>query len=181
MRGDLSVHGPESSFPFRAAASDTRWEAGEPIYSDTTLGSGLDVAGSAVAVNKYELALVDLGIIGTTQKFGGVALKGALPFKTGTLIAQRGICTRPIAWAGILRGKAETAASIDTESELLAIIGDAVLIDYSATGASDGGELYTIKEVGSADTSGFTIVDGNTTKGTLDVVVDGRLYRGDVS
>lgn len=180
-RGDLRVVGPQGDFPFRAAASDTRWEAGEPIYSDTTLSSGADTAGSAVAANKYELALVDIPVIGTTQKLAGIATKGALPFSTGTLIAQKAFAARPVAWIGQIRGKAETAASVDTDSEIQALIGDATLIDYNATGASDGGELYTIKETASVDTSGLTIVDGNPTKRELFVVVDGRAYRGDVS
>ena len=63
----------------------------------------------------------------------------------------------------------------------LLLFGDVVLIDYSATGAVDGGELYTIKEVGSADTSAFQLVDGNPAKQTLDVVIDGRGYRHDVA
>lgn len=179
-RNDLKVTGQQADFPFRAAASDTRWEAGEPIYSDTTLSSGLDVAGSAVAVNKYELCQADCPVIGT-NKLGGVAVKGSLPFSTGTLIAQRGVAARPIPWSGFLHGTAQTAGSMDTEAELLLIIGDVTLIDYNATGASDGGELYTIIQTATADTSGLQIVDGNPAKYELICQVDGRSYRHDVA
>jgi hypothetical protein len=89
--------------------------------------------------------------------------------------------SNPIPWLGRIRGKAETAASVDTAAELLGIIGDAVLIDYAATGSPSSGPLYTIKEVASADTSGLEVVGGNIAKGLLEVVVDGRAYRHDVS
>lgn len=174
MRADLSVVGLQSTFRSRAAASDTRFEAGEPLHATGTFTSG------ASSTNKYVLAAADTPVIGT-HRFGGIAIKGSLPFKTGTLIAQQNIMARPIAWSGIIRGKAETAANIDTASELLGIIGDATLIDYNATGAPDGTELYTIKDVASADTSGLEIMEGNTAKGLLDVVVDGRSYRHDVA
>lgn len=173
MRGDLTVCGPQTSISVRSSASATRWEAGEPLHSLATSSSGVS------NVNVYVLAAADTPVIGT-HKFGGVALKVALP-ATGTLIAQKTHIARPVAWAGVIRGKAETAASIDTASELLGIIQDVTLIDYAATGGADGGELYTIKETASADTSGLEIVDGNIFKGTLDVMIDGRAYRSDVT
>lgn len=173
MRGDLTVSGIQTSRTVRVAASATRFEAGEPMHNLGALTSGV------TSVNTYVLAAADTPVIGT-HNFGGVALKGALP-TTGTLVAQKAHVARPVAWAGVIRGKAETAGSVDTASELLGVIGDVTLIDYAATGASDGGELYTIKEVAGADTSGLEIVDGNIFKGLLDVVVDGRAYRHDVS
>ena len=180
MRGDLKVIGFAQTLPRQIPASGTRYEVGEPLYSDTTLSSGLDVAGSAAAVNKYILAATDIVIIGT-NKFGGIATSKALPYPTGTLVAHEAQSSNPVPWLGRVRGRAETVASVDTETELLLLFGDVVLIDYSATGAVDGGELYTIKEVGGADTSAFQLVDGNPAKQTLDVVIDGRGYRHDVS
>lgn len=112
-----------------------------------------------------------------THKLGGIALKSALPYSTGTIVAHETHLARPVAYCGRIRGKAEVAASIDTQTELTAILQDVTLIDYSATGASDGGELYTIKEADSgADTSGLEIVDGNIFKGTLDVIVCAAAY-----
>lgn len=174
MRNDLSVHGLQGSLRVRQAASATRVEAGEPMHSIPTYSSGVS------NLDVYILAASDTPVIGT-DKFGGVANKGSQPFSTGTVVASEISLARPVPQVGILRGKAETAANIDTAAELLAILQNVVLIDYSATGASDGGELYTIKDVASADTSGLEIVDGNISKGTLDVIVDNRAYRTDVS
>jgi len=122
-----------------------------------------------------------LTITKLTHSFRGIAISQCLPIKTGTLVAHTAKTACPVANVGKIRGKAETAASIDTAAELLAIIMDVTLIDYNSTGGTDGGELYTIKDTASADTSGLTIMDGNTAKGTLDVTVDARAYRTDVS
>jgi hypothetical protein len=171
-KGDLSVHGPLFTRGRRVAASATRIEAGEPLYSTATMdGSGV------CSANTWTLAAADFTTLGSQLTFGGVAQKGSLPFGTGTLIAQTHVCNCPVPHAGIMRGKGETAASIDTDAEILAIINDAVLVDYNATGASDGGQLYTIKVAAAADTSAFVIVDGNAAKGTLDVEVYATVYR----
>jgi len=180
MRGDLQVIGFAQTLPRQIPASATRYVPGEPLYSDTTLGSGLNVAGSSVAVNKYILPATDICTV-ATDKFGGIAISHAVPFGTGTLVAHEAQASCPIPWLGRIRGRAETIASVDTETELLLLIGDVVLIDYSATGGADGGELYTIKEVGSTDAAAFEIVDGNPAKSTLDVLVDGRAYRSDIT
>jgi len=172
MRADLSVHGPQATRVRRVAASATRFEFGEPLISTATMSSGV------ASANTWVLAAADFPVLGT-HTFGGVAIKGALPFKTGTLVAQEAITVCPIPHAGILRGKAETAANIDTDAELILILNDTALVDYSATGAPDGGELYTIKDTTSADTSGFAIIDGNISKGTLDVEVYATVYRID--
>lgn len=172
MRGDLSVLGLQVTRQRRVAASATRFEAGEPIYSKSTLSSG------AASANTWVLAAEDFPVLGT-HTFGGVALKGALPYKTGTLVAQTVITACPVPHAGILRGKAETAANVDTDAELISILDDTALIDYAATGAPDGGELYTVKDTTSADTSGFAIIGGNIAKSTLDVEVYATVYRLD--
>lgn len=171
MRGDLRVVGAQNALPRRIAASATRFEAGEPCYLDgATLSSG--VASS----NTYELMDAD-GIVLGTDTFGGIFIKNAIPIDSGTLIAQTAMCSCPVPNLGRLRGRAETTANVDTDSEILAIINDVTLIDYNSTGASDGGELYTIKDVASADTSFATIVEGDYVKQTLDVVIDPRSYR----
>lgn len=162
------------SHPVRIAASATRFEAGEPLHSLGTLTAGV------ASVNTFVLAAADTPVIGT-HVFGGVAAKGALPYKTGTVIAQKTHVFRPLAWVGQLWGKAETPANLDTQSELTGLLYDTVLIDYNATGGTDGGELYTIKDAASANTSGLEIVDGDLSKGLLGVVVDGRAYRQAVS
>lgn len=174
MRADLQVVGPQGTHNVRVAAASTRFETGEPLHSVATQASG------AASANVYVLAAADTPVIGT-HRLGGIANKGARPHLTGALVAQEVPLARPIPQIGLIRGRAETSGNIDTAAELLAIIQDYTLIDYNATGASDGGELYTIKDAASADTSGLEIVNGNTAKGLLDVIVDNRAYRHDVT
>jgi len=116
-----------------------------------------------------------------THRFGGVANENSENAAAGTTLEQFLNCACPVPYVGIIEGRAETVASVDTLSELAGLCGDVVLIDYNATGASDGGQLYTIKESASADTSGLEIVGGNTGLSTLRVTVDARAYRSDVS
>lgn len=171
MKADLHVIGLNQQLPRRIAASATRYEYGEPAYLDgATLSSG------AASSNTYELMDADGVVIGT-DTWGGIFIDSAEPFESGTLTAHTTKCACPIPFIGQMEGKAETAANIDTAAELLAIINDVVLIDYDATGGSDSGELYTIQDTAAADTSAFSIVEGNTSLGTLRVVVDGRAYR----
>lgn len=132
------------------------------------------------SVNTFVLSAADTPVIGT-HIFGGVAISNCQPFSTGTVVAHSAGVSRPVPHCGTIRGKGETAASVDTDSEILGYIGDVTLIDYNSTGGTDGGELYTIKEVASADTSGLMIVEGNYAKGTLDVEVDARAYRHDIA
>ena len=104
------------------------------------------------------------------------------PAVSGTLVAHTTAVKRPVPNVGFIRGKGETEADINTASEALGIIQDVTLIDYNATGAPDGGELYTIKTtVTAADTSGLEIIDVSFAKGTVDVTVDPRSYRHDVT
>ena len=172
MLRDLQVIGPQVTLPRRVAASATRFEVGEPLYSTATLSSGV------ASANTYVLAAADFVTNGTNY-FGGIAMKEALPLETGTLVAQTAMTANPIAYAGRIRGKAETAASIDTAAELLGVIGDVTRVDYDATGAVDGGESYTIKDTASVDTDLFQIVEGSVAHGTLDILVDQLAYRID--
>lgn len=166
--------GLQTQVPRYIAASATRFEVGEPLHSLATLSSGV------ANVNTYVLAAADTPVIGT-HKFGGIAVKQARPIDTGTIAAQLTVAACPVPYVGIIRGKTEVATNADTLSELTGLIQDVTLIDYNSTGGADGGELYTIKDVAGADTSGLEIVDGNTAKGLLDVVVAAQAYRHDIS
>ena len=178
MKADLKVVGFSQELPRRIAASSTRFYAGEPLHGLGTLSSG------AINTNTFVVAAADTPVIGT-HRFGGIAIKDALPpvanGASATLVAHTTLAACPIPWLGRLRGKGETAADIDTEAEALGLIGDAVLIDYAATGSPSGGPLYTIKTAGSADTSALEIAEVNVAKGLVDAYVDGRAYRHDVS
>lgn len=174
MLGDLSVIGPQATIPCRVAASATRYEVGEPLVLSVTYTSG------AAGTNTCTLAAADFPVADTSGAhftFQGIALNRCKPLDSGTVVAHETQAARPIPEIGRIRGKAETAGNIDTDAELLAILHDLTLIDYNATGAPDGGELYTIKDTASADTSLLEIIDGNTVKGTLDVLVDRAAYR----
>jgi hypothetical protein len=174
MRADLSVIGPAITVPRRIAASATRYEVGEPLHSLAALTSGV------ADVNTYVLAAADTPVIGT-HKFGGVAISRCLPLATGTVVAHTAQASCPIASLSRIRGRGETVANWDTDSELLGLIQDVTVIDYDATGASDGGQLYTIKTTSGADTAGLEIVGGIPALSLVDVVVDPRAYRHDVS
>lgn len=174
MISDLRVNGPQAAIKRYLVSGGTAIEAGEPVHSVATYTSG------AASANTYVLAAADTPVIGT-HKFGGVALEKAELAAAGTVLEQFLTCACPVPYVGTIEGKAETVASVDTLTELALLIQDAVLIDYNATGASDGGQLYTIKESASADTSGLEIVGGNTALSTLRVVIDARAYRHDVA
>lgn len=173
-KADLSVVGPAITLPRRIAASATRYEVGEPLHGLGALTSGV------INTNTFVLAAADTPVIGT-HRFGGVAISRCLPLSSGTLVAHTATASCPVAQLARIRGRAETTASVDTDSELLGLIGDVTLIDYNSTGAADGGELYTIKETASADTSGLEIVGGTPALFQLEVTVDPRAYRNDVS
>ncbi len=174
MRADLHVKGLSQTLPRYIAASATRYEVGEPLHNLGSSSSGVN------SVTTFVLAAADTPVIGT-HKFGGIAINNCLPFPTGTVVAHKTQAACPIADLGRIEGKSEVTTTMDTLSELTGLMGDVVLIDYAATGGSDGGELYTIKDAASADTSGLTLVDGNIAKGTLEATVSPLAYRHDVS
>lgn len=170
MRMDLSVVGFAQTLPRYIAASATRYEVGEPLH-----GLGVPTSGE-VNVNTYVLAAADTPII-ATHNFGGVAISNCLPYLTGTVVAHVAKASCPVPSIGRIRGRAFITTEMDTLSELTAIIGDVTLIDYNATGGSDGGEAYTIITDATANTSGLRIEDGNFARGTIDVSVDALAYR----
>jgi len=174
MVADLSIIGPAAALKRYIVAGGTAIEQGEPLHNLGTLSSGVS------SVNTYVLAAADTPVVGT-HRFGGVAERKSDNSGAGTTLEQFITCGCPVPNIGRIRGKAETAANVDTLSELALLLGDVVLIDYSATGASDGGQLYTIKDAASADTSGLELAGGNVATQTLDVFVDVRAYRHDVS
>lgn len=174
MRADLRVIGPAASLTRYLAASQTAILAGEPLHSVGVRTSG------ASSANVYVLAAADTPVVGTHQ-FGGVAMKDSENVAAGTTAAQFLSTANPVPQIGRIRGKAETAASIDTLAELVAILQDSVLIDYNATGAPDGGQLYTIKDTASADSSGLEVAGGNIALGELEVFVTALAYRTDTA
>lgn len=173
-RADLKVIGLNNTRGLYIASGGTAIVAGEPLHNVGTYTNGV------MSTTEFVLAAADTPVIGT-HRFGGIANRDSDNAAAGTTNAQFLNVSQPVPHIGRIEGLAETTGSVDTDSEIRGIIGDAVLIDYSATGAADGGQLYTIKEVASADTSGLEIVDGNASTGRLQTVLDARAYRHDVS
>lgn len=167
-RADLAMVGIScGARAYRVAASATRFYAGEPINSLATLTSG------AASVNTVVVLTDGKPRIGTDD-FIGISTMDAAVNTSGTVTAQTVYVDVPIPYATIIRGRAKTAANVDTDAELLLILGDAVDFDLTA-GA------YTIDDTAASNASGLTIVNGNTAKQTLDVTVDARAMRVTIS
>lgn len=167
-RGDLSVIGVSGGErPFRVAASATRFYTGEPINFAGTYSSGVASANTVVV-------LTDAKPVIGTDLFVGIAGRDAKVNSAGTVVAHTTSVVVPIPYCTRIRGRAKTAANVDTDSELLGVLWDVVLFDLTTA-------VYTIDETAAADTSGLTIVDGNPAKQTLDVIVDARAMRADIS
>lgn len=167
-RRDLSVIGVSAGEqPRRVAASATRFYTGEPLNFAGTYTSGVASVNTVVV-------LTDAKPVIGTDSFQGIAGKDAKVNSSGTVVAHTTSCIVPIPNCSRIRGRAKTVANIDTDSELLGVLFDAVLFDLTSS-------VYTIDETAAADTSGLLIVDGIPSKGTLDVTVDVRAFRADVS
>ena len=153
--------------PFRVAASATRGYAGEPINS---LSVGTSGAGS---VNTVVVLTDGKPVIGT-DAFVGVATQNMKVNSAGTVVAHALQVATPIPSCTRIRGNAKTAASVNTDAELLLILWDYVLFDLTSS-------VYTIDETAAADSSGLTIMNGNPAKSTLDVVVSALALRTDTA
>lgn len=166
--GDLSVIGISGGArPYRVAASATRGYAGEPINLVSTYSGG------ASGTNTVSVAIDATPVIGTNS-FIGVAAESMKVNSAGTVVAHKLSIAVPIPNCTRIRGKGKTAANVDTDAELLLIMYDDVLFDLTSS-------AYTIDDTAAADTSGLQIIDGIPSKGTLDVIVDQRAMRADVS
>lgn len=165
--GDISVVGASGGKrPFRIAASATRYYAGEPMMRVPTYSSG------AISVNTITV-ITDAKPRVATDEFVGIAALDAPTLPT-TLAAHTTNVTVPIPNTTILRGRAKVAANVDTDAELLLILGDVVDFDLT-TG------VYTIDDTAASNASALTIVNGNIAKQTLDVTVDQRALRTVIS
>ena len=153
----------------RVAASATRARVGEPIDCVNTYTSGVG------ATNTVTQAVDATPVIGTATTFHvGICAKDFEVNSAGTVTAHKTLVTVPIPSVTRYRGLAKTKANVDTDTELLGLLWDFVLFDLTSS-------EFTLDETAAADTSGLTIVGGNITKGTLDVIVDQRALRTDVS
>lgn len=163
---DISTVGIDGgNQPRRVAASATRYYAGEPMNNLSTYTSGAASVNTAVVLTDTKPRVA-------TDNFIGIAAISAPG--TGTLVAHKTYITVPLPQVTRIRGRAKTAANVDTDAELLLILND--YLDFDLTAA-----VYTIDDTAASNASGLMCVDGNTQKSTLDVVTDGRAMRISIS
>ena len=172
MKHDLRSVGPTAGVTrHRVAASATRGFVGEPVqFSNPTRGSG------SSSVNEVSVCADNDPVIGTDEFKGLLTedMKDANGLRTGTVVAGYVDVEMPIPNATKIRGKAETAADIDTQAELTGVLGD--YTEFALVSSQ-----YFIKSTAAAETGALMIVDGNISRGTLDVIVDPRAMRKAVS
>jgi len=166
-RIDISVIGSSVVQKHRVAASATRFYVGEPINFAGTYTSGV------ASVNTVVVLTDGKPVIGT-DSFVGVASQDA-PVGTDTTVDADWVdVIEVIPNFTRMRSKAKTTANCDSLSELVALLWDLVLFDLTST-------VYTIDETAAADTSGLTIKGGIYEQGMIDVTVDPRAMRADIS
>jgi hypothetical protein len=161
---DLRVVGPSHNREYRVASGATAILVGEPVNSLSALTSGASDVNTAVVLTDGK------PIIGT-DNFLGIAAKAST--HTASVAGRVNVS---VIYPSITEiwGAAKSAAAIDTDAELLAILFDAVLFDLTSS-------VYTIDSAAAGNTSGLTIIDGNIAAGELGVTVDARVLRKSVS
>ncbi len=166
---DFVVIGTSAVQKHRVAGSATRFYAGEPINAVVTYSSGV------AATNTISQAVDATPVISTATTFHvGIAAEDA-PVGTDTTVDADWVAIiEPVPGFTRYRAKGKTVANFDTLSEFIGILFDLVLFDLTGT-------TFTIDDVGAADTSGLTIKGGVWEQGFLDVTVDPRAMRTDVS
>lgn len=168
-RLDISTIGASAVQKHRVAASATRFYAGEPLNGVVTYSSGV------AATNTVSQAVDATPVISTaTTFFVGIAAQDAPVGTDSTVDADYVDVVEPFAGFTRLRSKAKTTANCDTLTELVGLLYDLVLFDLT-------GSTFTIDETAAADTSGLQIRGGIWEQGLIDVVVDARAMRTDVS
>lgn len=150
----------------RVAASATRFYAGEPLMRVPTYSSGATNTNTAVVLTDTKPRVA-------TDEFLGVATKDA-EVSGVTVTAHTTFFAAIIPNITRIRGRAKTAANVDTDAELLLILND--LVDFDLTAST-----YTIDDTAASNASGLQVIDGNTAKSTLDVIVDARALRTVIS
>lgn len=166
-RIDIEVIGSATVQRHRVAASATRFYAGEPLNIVQALTSGVSGA------NTVTQAADATPVIGT-HALVGIAAQDAPVGTDSTVDADWVDVTEPIANHTRMRSKAKTVGNLDTLSEFIGLLWDVVLFDLTST-------VFTIDETAAADTSGLTIKGGIYEQGLLDVTVDPRAMRYDIS
>ena len=150
----------------RVAASATRTYVGEPLGVAASY-----TAGAVAAADNTVIQIADGGPLIATDEFRGICSQDFEVNSAGTVIAHYTEAISFIPYATKVRGKAKATANSDTQSELTGQLGDLVVFDLTSS-------AYRIDADNTGVAAGgLQIVDGNTTRGTLDCFVDARAMR----
>ena len=147
-RGDISIiKGAGPAVEFRTEANSTAIYAGEPVK--------LKAAGSPYAIACEDGDLT----IGTDTVFLGIAASDSSHSASadGVVLVYMDTATT------VLRAKAKTYSTVDTQSEINALCGDRVVLDLTSS-------TWTIDAAaGDNSANAFYILGGDPVRGTLDV------------
>jgi len=171
---DIHVIGVSGVQTHRVAASATRFYAGEPVNGLVTYTTGVSDI-NTITQAADQTPIIDAA--GANAFFVGIAAQKAEVNNAGTVIASVACVVEPLAGFTRMRGKADTFATVDTLTELIAVLFDYTLWDS----ASVSGTFLLDTGATPADTSGLRIMGGIWEKGLLDVVVDFRAMRTELT
>ena len=171
-RIDIEVIGISAVQRHRVAASATRFYAGEPLNGDIGYTTGV---ANANTVTKAATATPVIDAAGANAFFVGISAQDAPVSSAGVVTLGYVDVVEVIPNYTRLRGKAATTTTCDTLTELIGLMYDQVLWD-SATISG----VFQISS-SSADTSGLTIKGGIWERSMLDVVVDFRAMRTELT
>lgn len=151
----------------RVAASATRGRVGEPLMITPAYTTGVSDLNTVVVITDGKPTI-------GTDEFKGICSQDFEVDSAAAVIAHYTEAISFIPYATKVRGKAKTKANIDTQTELTGVLNDLTVFDLTSS-------VYTIDAGGAADSGGLQIVDGNTSRGTIDCIVDARAFRTDVT
>jgi len=134
-----------------------RTEAGE---ADILVGEPVKIGGTG---NNYVIPLAKGDPEIGTDRMVGIAASDSNHTASADGIVEVYI---PIPGMTVMRADAHTAANIDSDAKLLALLNDSVTFDLTST-------TYTVNENegDDPDVHGLMLVDGNIDEGTLDFVL----------
>ena len=172
-RIDIEVIGASAIQKHRVASGATRFYAGEPLNGVVAYTTGV---GDANTVTQAADATPVIDAAGANAFFVGISAQDAEVNSAGTVIASDVAVAEVIPNYTRMRGKAETTTTCDTLTELIGLLYDLVLWDsVTITG------VFQIDNSATADTSGLQIRGGIWEKSMLDVVVDFRAMRTELT
>jgi len=168
---DIHVIGASAVQPYRVAASATRFYAGEPVnFASFTYTSGVSDVNT---ITQAADATPVIDAAGTNAAFVGIAAQRAEVNNAGTVTASVANVTEVLPNFTRMRGKSTTSTNCDTLSELIGL-----LFDYAIWDLTSG--LFTI-DVATTDTAGLTVKGGIWEQSLLEVTVDPRALRTDIT